>query len=75
MSALATNFADATVKLHAQFRELSLVEEDLKRDVAFAQQQLEGVRELKKNLKGQIFRQHQVSPTTTTNGHNHPRPV
>jgi hypothetical protein len=41
--------------LREQFRELSLVENDLKRDFAWAQQNLEGVREIKKEIQQQIF--------------------
>lgn len=42
-------------ELRAKFRELSIVEEDFKRDLAWAQQNLLGVRELKAAIHQQIF--------------------
>jgi hypothetical protein len=55
MNAAASNsFADVDT-LRAQYRELSLVENDVKRDLAWAQENLNGIRELKKEIQQQIF--------------------
>lgn len=55
MNAIVSYFCASVDVLRAQFRELSLVENDLKRDLAWAQQNFDGVRELKKEIQQQIF--------------------
>ena len=55
MSSVFQPFTEGVDALRARFRELSLVENDVKRDLAWAQQNLEGIRQLKRELQQQIF--------------------
>lgn len=50
-----SHFNSAVDTLRGQFRELSMIENDLKRDLAWAEENLKGVRELKRAIQQQIF--------------------
>jgi hypothetical protein len=79
MSASASKFVSATDTLREKFSKLCVVEENTKRDLAYAEQQLAAVRELKKKIGQQIFNQggepmvagRRTAVTTSNNGPTH----